>query len=99
MKQILETIRKNVRCEVKERSTRIRPSFIDGSHPFVQAARSLNIPLFGSPTTSDMALMPWDSVKIGPGDSVRSHSADEFIFVSEIEEGISTYIALLECLF
>lgn len=97
--QVLETIRKHVRCAVKERSMRIRPSFISNSHPFVQTAIALNIPLYGSPTTSDMALMPWDSVKIGPGDSARSHSADEYIFVNEIEDGISTYIALLNAYF
>lgn len=93
--QVLEIIRKQVSCEVKERSTRIKPSFINIEHPFVQAAKALDIKLYGSPTTSDMALMPWTAVKLGPGDSARSHSAYEFILVSEIEQGIKTYIQLL----
>jgi acetylornithine deacetylase len=94
--EILETVRQNVSCAVKERSTRIKPSFIETSNPIVEAAKNLKIPLFGSPTTSDMALMPWKAVKIGPGDSARSHSADEFIYLSEIDEGIEKYIQLLE---
>ena len=97
--QVLATIRQHVKAEVKERSTRIKPSFIDTAHPMVKAAQQLNIPLYGSPTTSDMALMPWKAVKIGPGDSARSHSADEFIYVAEIEKGIALYIQLIETYF
>ena len=93
---VLAEIRKNVSCSVKERSTRIKPSFIDSADPIVRAATELNIPLYGSPTTSDMALMPWKAVKMGPGDSARSHSADEFICLNEIEQGIKTYIELIE---
>jgi len=93
--EVLQTIRQHVSCEVKERSTRIRPSHIDTEHPVVQVARSKNILLYGSPTTSDMALMPFNSVKIGPGDSARSHSADEFIYLYEIENGISVYNSLI----
>ncbi len=93
--QVLEIIRKHISCEVKERSTRIKPSFINFEHPFVQAAKALDIKLYGSPTTSDMALMPWTAVKLGPGDSARSHTADEFILISEIKQGIETYIHLL----
>lgn len=94
--EVLATIRQNVTCAIKERSTRIKPSFIETSHPIVEAAKRLNIPLYGSPTTSDMALMPWKAVKIGPGDSLRSHSADEFVYLNEIGEGIDKYIQLLE---
>jgi acetylornithine deacetylase len=93
--QVLDIVRKNVNCTVKERSTRIRPSFIDPAHPFIAHAKKMGIPMFGSPTTSDMALMPWPSVKIGPGESARSHSADEFILLNEIEEGIKIYTYLL----
>lgn len=96
--QVLATIRQNVNCRVKERSTRIKPSFAGNDNPLVLAAKQLNIPLFGSPTTSDMALMPWEAVKIGPGDSARSHSADEFIYINEIEQGIKVYIELMEAL-
>jgi acetylornithine deacetylase len=93
--QVLQTIRQHVSCEVKERSTRIRPSHIDAQHPMVQVARAKNISLYGSPTTSDMALMPFASVKIGPGDSARSHSADEFVYLHEIENGIAVYHSLI----
>jgi acetylornithine deacetylase len=65
-------------------------------HPLVVSAQKLGLKLYGSPTTSDQALIPAPSVKIGPGDSARSHSADEFIYLDEIEKGIDTYIALLK---
>jgi acetylornithine deacetylase len=95
LEEVLAIIKNNVRCEVVPRSLRIRPSGIKGDHALVSAARSRNIKLYGSPTTSDQALIPAPSVKIGPGDSARSHSADEYIFLKEIKDGISTYIALL----
>jgi acetylornithine deacetylase len=93
--EVLEVIRKYVSCEVKERSTRIKPSFIEEAHPLVLAGKSIGLTAFGSSTTSDMALMPWKAVKMGPGDTKRSHSADEFIYIHEIEAGIATYIQLL----
>jgi acetylornithine deacetylase len=93
--QVLDIVRKHVSCHVKERSTRIKPSSISMKHPFVQVARGMQISLYGSPTTSDMALMPWPAVKIGPGDSSRSHSTDEYIFISEVEQGIKIYSELL----
>jgi len=96
LEEILETVRINVACEVKPRSMRLRPSGIDVNHPIVRAGKELSKKLYGSPTTSDQALIPVQSIKMGPGDSARSHSADEFIYVSEIEEGINSYIALLE---
>lgn len=95
LEEALDIIKKNVRSEVEPRSLRIRPSGIDANHPLVQAAVKRGIQLYGSPTTSDQALIPAPSVKIGPGDSARSHSADEFIYIGEIEKGIATYIALL----
>jgi acetylornithine deacetylase len=94
--QVLDLIRSHVKSTVKERSTRIKPSFVNMANPIVGAAQDLKIPLYGSPTTSDMALMPWPAVKIGPGDSARSHSADEFIYIQEIEDGITLYISLLK---
>jgi acetylornithine deacetylase len=93
--QVLEIIRSHVSCEVKERSTRIKPSFIETDHPIVNAAKDMNIALYGSPTTSDMALMPWKAIKMGPGDSARSHSADEYIYLEDIRKGIETYVSLL----
>jgi acetylornithine deacetylase/succinyl-diaminopimelate desuccinylase-like protein len=95
LEEALSLIRSNVSSEVTPRSLRMRSSGIALDHPLVQSARKLKLKLYGSPTTSDQALIPVPSVKIGPGDSARSHSADEFIFVDEIEKGIETYIKLL----
>jgi len=85
-----------VKCDVRPRSLRLRASGIDENHPLVLSANRLGLPRYGSPTTSDQALIPVPSVKIGPGDSARSHSADEFIYLEEIEQGIDAYIALIE---
>jgi len=93
--EVLATIKTYITSEVKERSTRIRSSHIEVQHPFVQVAVENNISLYGSPTTSDMALIPFNSVKIGPGDSARSHSADEFIYLNEIKQGIAVYELLI----
>lgn len=95
LEELLEVIRTHVKCEVKPRSMRMRPSSIPREHPLVQAGLSLGKSLYGSPTTSDQALIPATSVKIGPGDSARSHTADEFIYIDEIGQGIDTYINLL----
>jgi acetylornithine deacetylase len=96
LEETLEIIRANLKSAVTPRSMRMRPSGIDMNHPLVQSARKLGLTLYGSPTTSDQALIPVPSVKMGPGDSARSHSADEFIFVDEINQGIATYIRLLD---
>jgi acetylornithine deacetylase/succinyl-diaminopimelate desuccinylase-like protein len=95
LEEALEIIKKHVKCEVTPRSLRIRPSGIAMDHPLVLSAKKMGLRLYGSPTTSDQALIPAPSVKIGPGDSARSHSADEFIYLHEIEKGINTYITLL----
>lgn len=96
LEEVLEVIREHVRADVKPRSMRMRSSGIPSDHALVRAAGKLNIATYGSPTTSDQALIPVPSVKIGPGDSARSHTADEFIYVAEIVQGIDTYIALIE---
>lgn len=93
--EILTEIRNHVACEVTPRSMRLRPSGIDPGHPLVAAARATGKQLFGSPTTSDQALIPVPSVKMGPGDSARSHAANEYIHVHEIESGITSYIELI----
>lgn len=93
--ELLDIITQNVSCRVKPRSLRLQPSSIDKEHAFVKAGVKLGRELYGSPTLSDQALMPWPSVKIGPGNSARSHSADEFIHLKEIEEGLELYIRLL----
>ena len=94
--EILEIIKANVDCEVKPRSTRLRSTSIALDHPLVKAGSSLGRTYYGSPTTSDKALMPFPSLKMGPGDSARSHTADEYIYIKEIYEGINLYIKLLE---
>lgn len=96
LEEALAIIKAHVKCEVVPRSLRMRSSGISPEHPLVRAAVKHGLKLYGSPTTSDQALIPVPSVKIGPGDSARSHSADEFIFVDEISQGIATYIKLLD---
>lgn len=93
--EILSTIKANVLSEVKPRSIRLRSSAIALDHPLVQAGLHLGRSCFGSPTTSDKALMPFPTLKMGPGDSARSHTADEYIYINEIKEGIELYIQLL----
>lgn len=93
--EVLAEIGKNVSCGVVPRSMRIRSSKIDKGHPAVRAGLKIGKKLYGSPTTSDQALIPAPSLKMGPGDSARSHMADEFIYLHEIEEGIKSYIGLL----
>lgn len=82
-------------CELTPHSTRLNPSSIDASHPLVQRAMMLGKEPFGSPTLSDQALMPFPSMKMGPGQSSRSHTADEYIECDEVREAIDTYIVLL----
>lgn len=88
-REILDEIGKNVKSEVKARSTRLGSSSIDENHPLVQRIIELGGKPFGSPTLSDQALMPFPSLKMGPGESKRSHSADEFVDFCEIEQAIS----------
>lgn len=94
--EIIETIRANVQSEIQPRSTRLRSTAISIDHPLIKAGTALGRTYYGSPTTSDKALMPFQTLKMGPGDSARSHTADEFIFVEEIREGIELYIKLLD---
>ena len=94
--EVLEIVRCHVASDVTPRSTRLKPSYIDPSHPIVAAGLALGRHTYGSPTTSDQALLSIPSLKMGPGDSARSHSADEFVYVAEIEAGIDQYIAMLE---
>ena len=93
--EMLEIIRSNVQSETKPRSTRLRSSAIALSHPLVKAGLKMGRSYYGSPTTSDKALMDFPSLKIGPGDSARSHTADEYIYMDEIKNGIDLYIQLL----
>jgi len=94
--EIISIIKANTKSEIHPRSIRLKPSFINPDHPLVKAGTEMGITSYGSPTCSDMALMDFPSLKIGPGDSARSHSADEFIFLEEIKKGIKTYIEIVE---
>ena len=94
-KEIEQIIQSSLDCEVKARSLRLKSSSIDPDHPLVKAGIALGKKTYGSPTLSDQAGLDCPSLKLGPGDSTRSHSANEFIFVKEIEEGITFYINLL----
>lgn len=94
--EILEEIHKHVECDVQPRSTRLSSTATPLQHPIVKRGLELNRLLFGSPTLSDQSLMPFTSLKIGPGESFRSHTADEYILLSEIDEAIDIYIQLLD---
>ena len=94
--EVYEIINQHTNCEVNPRSFRLNSSQIDQNHPIVLKAKAMSREIYGSPTLSDQALIPHTTVKIGPGDSARSHTADEYIRLSEIEEGIELYIELLE---
>lgn len=93
---VFEYIRKHLKSEVTARSFRLHSSRIDPQHPLVQRCVAMGMHPFGSPTLSDQALMRFPSFKLGPGESSRSHSADEFIKISEIKHAINTYIRLLD---
>lgn len=88
-------LQKHTKSELKARSFRLSSSHIPVGHPLVQRCLQLGLRPFGSPTLSDQALMPFPSLKLGPGESARSHSADEYICISEIEHAIQTYLQLI----
>lgn len=94
--KLFELIKEQVGCEVKARSFRLNSTRTALDHPFVKRAVMMGKEPFGSPTLSDQALMPFPSVKIGPGNSARSHAADEYIGLMEIREAIDTYVRLLD---
>lgn len=93
--EILVTIIANVKSDLQPRSTRLKSSSIALDHPLVKAGIALGRNYYGSPTTSDKALMNFPALKMGPGDSARSHTADEYIYTEEIRSGIDIYIQLL----
>lgn len=94
--QVVEQVRRHVQAEVQPRSTHLNSSRIPLTHPLVQRGLALGRRTFGSATLSDQAMMPFATVKIGPGDSARSHTPDEYILLSEIREGVRLYIELLD---
>ncbi|MFX0556463.1 M20 family metallo-hydrolase [Maribacter sp. CXY002] len=95
-KEIADLLKAEAPCELQERGLNLNSSRIDKNHPLVQSGIALGRGTYGSPTLSDQAALSCQSLKLGPGDSTRSHSADEYIYVHEIEEGIDLYIKILE---
>lgn len=93
--ELFDEIRQNVKSEMKARSYHLRSSHIQLDHPLIKRCIDMGMTPFGSPTLSDQALMPWPSFKLGPGQSSRSHSANEYICISELTDAFEKYIALL----
>jgi acetylornithine deacetylase len=96
---ILETIKEAIQSGIVSSSLRLRPSHISDAHPLVRAARKIGLQTYGSATLSDQAVLNCPSVKIGPGETERSHTADEYVYLDEIREGIRIYRQLLETFF
>ena len=94
--ELLEEIRQSVECDVTPRSTHLNSSAIALNHPAVERLVAMGKKPFGSPTMSNQAVMPFTTLKLGPGDSARSHTADEYILLSEIEEAIGLYCSVLD---
>ncbi len=94
--EVVQLFSQVLQSTVTPRSTRIKATAIDATHPLVVAGTQLGKKAYGSPTTSDKALMNFPALKMGPGDSARSHTANEFIYINEIVEGIETYIQLID---
>jgi len=94
--EVMDTVRSHVSSQVQPRGSRLRSTMIPMDHPLVIAGKDLGLSYYGSPTASDKALMPFPALKLGPGDSARSHTADEYIFTEEIRKGIETYIEILK---
>jgi acetylornithine deacetylase len=93
---VFEFLCQHTKSELRARSFRLHSSSIPREHPLVRRCESLGLTPFGSPTLSDQALMPFPSLKLGPGESARSHSADEYICVNEIEQAMLLYMHLLD---
>jgi acetylornithine deacetylase len=98
VEEVLHIIKDHTQCEITPRSGILKPSCIDHIHPIVRAGVAIGLKTYRSPTCSDRGWLDVPSLKIGPGDSARSHTANEYILVEEITEGITTYIRLLKSL-
>jgi acetylornithine deacetylase len=96
LEEALNELKDILSADLQPRSLRLNSSSLPYNHPIHQTLEDLSLPKYGSPTLSDQALIPYPSIKIGPGDSARSHTADEFIFLEEIKKGIEGYVRLLE---
>lgn len=95
-RQIFDTIRSWVKCDLSPRSFSLNSSSIDLKHPIVKRCEEMGLVSYGSPTTSNQAVLPYTSLKIGPGDSARSHTANEYIGMQEISDAIKTFVNLLD---
>ena len=98
LEEVITTLQDLLESEVRARSLRLRSSSIDANHPLVRAAQGIGLHCFGSPTMSDQALLTVPSLKIGPGRSQRSHTADEYVEVEELRLGLQVYEQLLHAL-
>ncbi len=96
LEEAFAELQRNLKAELTPRSMRLQSSHLPDAHLMYRVAAALDLEKFGSPTLSDQALIPWPSVKIGPGDSARSHTADEYIYLDEIKNGILGYIAIIQ---
>ncbi len=94
--EVVDILQQNMESTITPRSTRITASALDAEHPMLRAAQELGSKPYVSPTTSDMALMSYPSLKLGIGDSARSHTADEYVLLSELEEGVKYYKKYIE---
>ena len=99
LEEVFQELQSKLKAQLTPRSMRLQSSKVPEGHLILKVADMLKIPTFGSPTLSDQALIPYPSVKIGPGDSARSHTADEYIYLDEIREGIQQYINLIQTYF
>ena len=95
LEEAFQELKSNLKAELAPRSMRLQSSHLPDGHVMYRVAEKLSLEKFGSPTLSDQALIPWPSVKIGPGDSARSHTPDEFILLEEIKSGIKGYVAII----
>ena len=95
-KEIFNYLNQNLDCDVKPRNLDLNSSSISRNHKIIMAADNLKFKKYGSPTLSDQAKIDCESIKLGPGDSLRSHTANEFVYINEINDGINKYILLIE---
>lgn len=94
--EVLSSLKTCFNADLQPRSMRLKSSIIPEDHPLIVSGKKMGKSIYGSPTTSDKALMPFPALKMGPGDSARSHTADEFIYLDEIRQGIHDYIHILQ---
>ncbi|MBD1395473.1 M20 family metallo-hydrolase [Mucilaginibacter glaciei] len=94
--EVLAAVKQHTNCAITVRDGILKPSCIDHIHPLVRAGMAMGLKTYVSPTSSDQGWLNMPSLKMGPGDSARSHMADEFIYIDEIREGVNSYIGLLK---